>query len=59
VAAVPGLGDEAYVVPAGDGGTATLYVLDRSRAFALWLAHPAPPEAEGTLAILARRVLAS
>ena len=56
---MPGLGDEAYVVHAGDGGTATLYVLDRSRAFALWLAHPAPPEAEGTLAILARRVLAS
>lgn len=59
VAGVPDLGDDAYVVHAEDGGPATLYVLDRSRAFALWLAHPAPQEAEGTLAILARRVLAS
>ena len=59
VTGVPDLGDEAYVVHAGDGGPATLYVLDRSRAFALWLAHPVPQEAEGTLATLARRVLAS
>lgn len=59
VAAVRGLGDEAYVVHAGTGGPSTLYVLDRSRAFALWLTHPAPQDAEGILAVLARRVLAS
>lgn len=58
-ATVSDLGDEAYVVRAGAQAPATLYVLDGSRAFALWLGEPAAPEAEGTLAALARQVLAS
>ena len=58
-AAVPGLGDDAYVVRPGDAAAPTLYVLDGSRAFALWLDGPAPAEHEGALARLARQVLAS
>lgn len=58
-AAVPGLGDDAYVVRAGDAAAPTLYVLDGSRAFALWLDGPVPVPPEGALTRLAREVLAS
>lgn len=58
-AAVPGLGDDAYVVRSGDPAAPTLYVLDGSRAFALWLGGAAPAEPEEALARLARQVLAS
>lgn len=58
-AAVDGLGDDAYLVDGGDAAAPTLYVLDGSRAFALWLGDPAAVGPEGTLARLARQVLAS
>jgi hypothetical protein len=58
-AAVAGLGDDAYLVHPGDLTPPTLYVLDGSRAFALWLGDPAAAGAEGALTRLARQVLAS
>lgn len=57
-AAWEGLGDDAYVVGVGAAAPTTIYVLDGSRAFALWLAEPSPEGAERTLARPARQVLA-
>lgn len=57
-APMPGLGDDAYLVRSGGADATTLYVLDGSRAFALWLGGTVPVEAEDALARLARRVLA-
>ncbi len=57
VAAVPDLGDDAYLVePAGEAPT--IYVREGSVAFALWLSDPAAG-ADLALADLARQVLAS
>lgn len=59
-APVAGLGDDAYVVRIGGAAPTTLYVRDGHQAFALWLddASVPPAGAEGTLARLARQVLA-
>lgn len=56
-AAVPGLGDDAYLVRPPDSAL-TIYVREGGVAFALWLTNTGSG-ADATLADLARQVLAS